>query len=64
MKKNFAFAITLTLMLSATAPASAAFVRDGGGGRDRGISPIERVIRVIKKIFTIMPHEGWEQPHP
>jgi hypothetical protein len=63
MKKNFALALALTVALSSTAPVFA-FTRDGGGGRDRSWDPIERVIKIIKKLLHPSPTEGIEVPHP
>jgi len=65
MKKNFALAVALTIALSSTAPAFAAYTRDGGG-RDRDLSPIQRVIKIIKKLFTPIAQEDADLggPHP
>jgi hypothetical protein len=64
MKKNFATAVALTIALSITVPASAAFTRDAGGGRDREFSPIERVIKMIKKLFKPATEDEMQVPHP
>jgi len=63
MKKKFALAIALTIALNATAPVFA-YTRDGGTGRDRDFNPIERVIRIIKKLLTPTSHEEIGGPHP
>lgn len=63
MKKKFALAIALTIALNVSAPAFA-FTRDGGGGRDRDFNPIDRIIRIIKKLFTPTSHEEIGGPHP
>jgi len=63
VKKNFALAVALSIALSATAPVFASN-RDGGFGRDRELNPIERVIKLIKKILHPAPQDVWGTPHP
>jgi len=63
MKKNFALAIALTIALTATTPAFA-FTRDGGGGRDRDFNPIERIVKIIKKLLVGISQDEIGQPHP
>jgi hypothetical protein len=63
MKKNFALAIALSVALSATTPVFA-FTRDGGSGRDRQFNPIERIVKIIKKLFHPGLLDEWGQPHP
>ena len=63
MKKNFALAIALSIALSATAPAFA-FDRDGGGGRDRDFNPIERIVKIIKKVLVGISQGDATGPHP
>jgi hypothetical protein len=63
MKKNFATAVALTIALAITVPASAALNRDAGG-RDRDFNPIERVIKILRKLFTVVVHDEPLQPHP
>jgi hypothetical protein len=63
MKKNFALALALTVALSSTVPVFA-FTRDGGGGRDRGWDPIDRVVKIIKKLLKASPLDGLTEPHP
>lgn len=61
MKKNFALALALTIALGSTAPVFA-YSRDGG--QERGFSPIERVINLIKKLLKPSSEDGISEPHP
>ena len=61
-KKNVVLAATLALVLGASAPVSA-MTRDGGGP---GFDPIQRIVKMIKKLFTPTTHEDLlpTVPHP
>lgn len=61
-KKSLVLAAILSLTLTATSPAIAA-TRAGDPGRDP--SPIHRIVKLIKKLFTIVPTDsGTGVPHP
>jgi len=59
-RKNIVLATALALVLSTSAPVSA-MTRDGGPGTD----PIQRIIKIIKKLLTPGTHDILpEVPHP
>jgi hypothetical protein len=52
-KKNIVLAVTLAFVLGASAPVSA-MTRDGGGP---GFDPIQRIVKMLKKLFTPTTHD-------
>lgn len=59
MTKKFATALCLTLALGLSTSMSA-MPRDGG----RGFDPIQRVIKIIKKILNPIGNADPNLPHP
>jgi hypothetical protein len=59
MTKKFATALCLTLALGLSTSMSA-MPRDGG----KGFDPIQRVIKIIKKILNPITNTDPLQPHP